>query len=100
MYLILPETEGRTLEDIEVHFSDNHKRITDRHIVKHSTMKYSKGEEAAASSMATVPTKVISTIGDIIEMKNAVLNGNDAMVNGINEASKKGCDNYAFAMDR
>lgn len=29
MYLILPETEGCTLEDIELHFSDNTRRITD-----------------------------------------------------------------------
>lgn len=34
MYLILPETEGRTLEDIEMHFSDNSKKITDHKIVK------------------------------------------------------------------
>ncbi|XP_055299314.1 facilitated trehalose transporter Tret1-like [Sitodiplosis mosellana] len=29
MYLILPETEGRSLQDIEIHFSDNSRRITD-----------------------------------------------------------------------
>lgn len=32
MYNILPETEGRSLEDIELHFSDNAKGITDIHI--------------------------------------------------------------------
>lgn len=31
-YKIMPETENRSLEDIEMHFSDNSKRITDRHI--------------------------------------------------------------------
>lgn len=31
-YLILPETEGKTLEEIEVYFSDKTRRITDRHI--------------------------------------------------------------------
>lgn len=25
----MPETEGRSLEDIEIHFSDNSKKITD-----------------------------------------------------------------------
>lgn len=30
----MPETEGRTLEDIEIHFSDNTKKITDIHIPK------------------------------------------------------------------
>lgn len=38
MYFILPETEGRTLEDIELHFSDNSKKITDRRIVKITEM--------------------------------------------------------------
>lgn len=33
-YNTLPETEGRTLEDIEVHFSDNQKKFTDRNIMK------------------------------------------------------------------
>lgn len=33
-YFTLPETEARTLEDIELHFSDNSKGITDRNIVK------------------------------------------------------------------
>lgn len=32
MYLILPETEQRSLEDIEWHYSDNTKSITDIHI--------------------------------------------------------------------
>lgn len=31
---ILPETEGCTLEDIEVHFSDNQKKFTERNIVR------------------------------------------------------------------
>lgn len=33
-YIVLPETEGRTLEEIELHFSDNSKSITDRKIAK------------------------------------------------------------------
>lgn len=39
MYLLLPETEDRTLEDIEVHFSDNHRKITDRKIQKNMSVK-------------------------------------------------------------
>lgn len=35
MYKIMPETENRTLEDIELHFSDNSKKLTDREIVQH-----------------------------------------------------------------
>lgn len=34
IYLIMPETENRTLEDIEMHFSDNTKKITDRKIAR------------------------------------------------------------------
>lgn len=34
MYHILPETENRTLEEIELHFSDNKRKIYDRHIKK------------------------------------------------------------------
>lgn len=32
MYFILPETEGRSLEDIETHYSDDTKTMTDIHI--------------------------------------------------------------------
>lgn len=32
MYEILPETENRTLEEIELHFADNSKKINDRQI--------------------------------------------------------------------
>lgn len=31
-YYCLPETENRSLEDIERHFSDNSKKLTDIHI--------------------------------------------------------------------
>lgn len=34
MYKILPETENRTLEEIELHFADNNKKLTDRKIAK------------------------------------------------------------------
>lgn len=36
MYKILPETENRSLEDIELHFSDKTKKITDCKIVRAS----------------------------------------------------------------
>lgn len=34
MYNVLPETENRTLEDIEIHFADNSKKLTDRRIAQ------------------------------------------------------------------
>ncbi|XP_031636109.1 facilitated trehalose transporter Tret1-like [Contarinia nasturtii] len=39
-YNILPETENRSLEDIELHFSDNSKKITDRKIAKRAKNKH------------------------------------------------------------
>lgn len=36
IYLMLPETENRTLEDIETHFSDNKRKLTDIKIKKSS----------------------------------------------------------------
>lgn len=34
MYFIFPETEGRTLEDIELHFADNSKSMLNHKITK------------------------------------------------------------------
>lgn len=39
MYKIMPETENKTLEDIELHFSDDTKKITDRKIAKNNSTK-------------------------------------------------------------
>lgn len=44
MYWILPETEGRTLEDIEMHFSNNQhgiigKTIEKKHRISAKTIK-------------------------------------------------------------
>lgn len=39
MYNILPETEGRTLADIEMHFSDKSKRLFDHKIPKPKNLK-------------------------------------------------------------
>lgn len=42
MFMILPETENYSLEDIERHFSDNSKKITDRKILKSNEKAASK----------------------------------------------------------
>lgn len=44
MYNILPETEGRTLEDIEIHFADNTRKLTDHYIVQNSANKSKETE--------------------------------------------------------
>lgn len=41
MYKILPETTNRSLEDIELHFSDKTKKITDRKIPATKNVKKS-----------------------------------------------------------
>lgn len=41
-YNVLPETEGRTLEEIELHFADNSKNICEWKIAKKSTNPLSK----------------------------------------------------------
>lgn len=42
-YFILPETEQRTLEDIELHYSDNSKGMTDIHIPNNRNQVKSNG---------------------------------------------------------
>lgn len=39
MYKILPETEQKSLADIELHFSDNSKGITDIYIRKNTKIE-------------------------------------------------------------
>lgn len=55
MYLILPETENRTLEDIEMHFSDKSKKITHHKISKMSS-KCASGESGFGASGTTTRT--------------------------------------------
>lgn len=57
MLYILPETENRTLEEIELHFADNNKKITDLKIAKiHSTQN---GHEMSNGFTAKKPFSVI-----------------------------------------
>lgn len=73
-YIVLPETEDRSLEDIELHFSDNSKSIIDRKITK---------------SKSTHKT-IINSIGDVYQEKS----------NGIkNKSSDLGYDNKAFEVE-
>lgn len=42
IYMFLPETERRTLEEIELHFSDNNKKLSDIKIRKNVNMAEEK----------------------------------------------------------
>lgn len=44
IYMFLPETERRTLEEIELHFSDNSKKLSDINIKKNVNMSAVKKE--------------------------------------------------------
>lgn len=46
MYKILPETESRTLEDIEIHFADKSKNLTHHKIPKKSKQTQGKKSES------------------------------------------------------
>lgn len=45
IYMFLPETERRTLEEIELHFSDNKKKLSDIKIRKNVDMSTEKKEK-------------------------------------------------------
>lgn len=79
MYKILPETENRTLEDIEMHFSDNSKRITDRKIPKLDLSQF-----GLANNFTDLPTRPVSMTG--IDEHNK-------------KTSESGCDNRSFVAD-
>lgn len=65
MYFIFPETEGRSLEDIELHFSDNSKRITDHHIAKSSNSKHSQSVNAHETNIyVTTMTRKTTSFED------------------------------------
>lgn len=44
MYKIMPETENYSLEDIESHYSDNTKGLTDIHITKHPSQESTRNK--------------------------------------------------------
>lgn len=57
MYFLLPETENRTLEDIEIHFSDNQRKMTDRKIQKSSKNAATPNDDTKDSDQKVEQTK-------------------------------------------
>lgn len=54
-YNVLPETEGRSLEDIELHFADNSKTICNRKIAKQSKIS-ANGSDTAKNAKGMSPS--------------------------------------------
>lgn len=82
MYFILPETENRSLEDIELHFSDSSKTLCDRKIAR--TINLEQMDTANDENDCTLPkiNKLNANERDWLEIK-----------------SKSGCYNRAFVND-
>lgn len=78
-YNVLPETEGRSLEDIELHFADNSKNICDRKIARKS--KKSTNSNEKAKNVKKVSSNVDLTYGTM------------------DIANEIHCDNEAFECD-
>lgn len=98
MYRILPETEDRSLEDIEMHFSNNSLKLSDHNIPKSFTKKKQNDnpkdcETNVDTTDQQIGKKSITTISDMIET-----NENANYHNQIN-ITKDGCDNKGFTMD-
>lgn len=88
MYILLPETENRTLEDIERHFSDNSRSITD--------IKIPRTKSSKANDVEAKPEKMANK-GDIVELNNkspSVITEKNKGQAG--RMGKQGCDNKAF----
>lgn len=67
-YFLMPETERRTLEDIEYHFSDNTRSITDRKIEKNVVRKSLQGplSDCDKVRLATISEKTPSVVVSMI----------------------------------
>lgn len=68
----MPETEDRSLEDIEVHFSDNQRKITDRKIQKNVSVK---SFDIPKDLVATIESERKLKEAAEAELKNVQLNG-------------------------
>lgn len=92
VYNLLPETENRTLEEIELHFSDNQRPITDINIQRIVDPKHDHTQNVECGS-----EKQKSMVGDIVEMNNKT----PSVVSTLAApAANLGCDNKAFTSDR
>lgn len=94
MYFLLPETENRTLEDIEIHFSDNNRKLTDIRIRKVNDLNKNKTMELPIDEKPPQSHEIIeiksmtpSVILDIVSATNIPRNDIDNRIDGfVNKA--------------
>lgn len=87
-YFLLPETESRTLEDIEIHFSDNKRKLTDRKIQKNASNNFKSADCDTLKNTIEINEKTPSVV-------NMISNG----PNNISAGQKIGIYNKSFAED-
>lgn len=85
MYKIMPETENRSLEDIEMHFSDNSKKLTDRKIAKQQHLRRCERKNEVECDEITKNSGLVKDQYEI--------DSNDEI------KTTKGLDNRAFVED-
>lgn len=74
-YNVLPETENRSLEEIELHFADNSKNLCDRNIVKKSKNSMS-GNDVGSVNTKQIISIVMSTANETYH-ENKAFEGDD-----------------------
>lgn len=88
MYNILPETENRSLEDIEIHFSDKTKKITDHKIAKLDLSHTNNNEMKSNSNGMQADSKHPSATSQ-----------SDEQLKNTTTIKRIGCDNRGFVND-
>lgn len=87
MFNILPETENRSLEDIEIHFSDKTKKITNYKIEKLDSYRTNDSETKPNSN------------GNQQSAPAMISNQKDESIKSTNTVKQPGCDNRGFIND-
>ena len=89
MFNILPETENRSLEDIEIHFSDKTKKITNYKIEKLDSYHKSKNETKSNSNV--MPTNQLAS--------PVIMNEKEETTKNTTNIKQTGRDNRGFVND-
>lgn len=92
MFNILPETENRSLEDIEIHFSDKTKKITNYKIEKLDL--YHKNNNETKSNSNVMPSNQLPSPPP--PPPPVIINQKDEPIKSTTNIKQIGCDNRGF----